>query len=166
MILEELLNLIPSELLNLIWRHVKPSIKYKINKYYFCKFYHYRFALINHPFLLKKTNKNIDYYIIKNFSYIKYLIVDDNIYTLSFIFNKKLNCENSYFIFNKTIDYEGIRFKNFIHFCYYYSKKFNSIKSIEYIDFLIKKYNLTQLIKKEHKNKNINYRRRNNIWTI
>ena len=29
---DELLNLIPDDLLNLIWKHLKPSIKYSINK--------------------------------------------------------------------------------------------------------------------------------------
>ena len=40
-----LLNLIPDELLNLIWKKVKPSIKYCVNKSYYIKFYCYRFTI-------------------------------------------------------------------------------------------------------------------------
>ena len=35
---DSLLNLIPDDILNLIWKKVKPSIKYCVNKYYFNKF--------------------------------------------------------------------------------------------------------------------------------
>ena len=39
---EETLNLIPDDLLNLIWVHIKPEIKYCVNKKFFDDLYIYR----------------------------------------------------------------------------------------------------------------------------
>ena len=37
-----LLNLIPNDILNLIWTYITPHCKYLLNKYYFNKYYKYR----------------------------------------------------------------------------------------------------------------------------
>jgi hypothetical protein len=62
---EELLNLIPDDLLNLIWIYISPNIKYKLNKYYFNKYYIYRFYYLHKNNNLSNTNNtnntNIDY---------------------------------------------------------------------------------------------------------
>jgi hypothetical protein len=94
---DELLNLIPSELLNLIYIRFNPSIKYKLNKENFINFYCYRFALINNKKIhyIKCLNQ-FDFYNIRNYKYIKYLIKYNNIFCFeNIIYNKlKLNATN------------------------------------------------------------------------
>ena len=156
---DEILNLIPDDLLNLIWRKVKPSIKYSLNKRYFYKFYHYRFAFINNKHIFYCKNLSMqDSYIIKNFNFIKYLIIHDIKFIIENIILYKMNNDNTKFIYSNTIPFENRNFKNFIEFCYYYSKKFNAQKIREFINFIIKKHKITHLIKKEHKNNNRNIR--------
>jgi len=103
----ELLNLIPDEILNLIWRNVKPSIKYSINKYYLNKFYNVRFAFINNKnFKYNFYLTNYNYFIISNFKYFKYLI--------------KNNC----FIFFKIImDYRLDKLEDFKNYEFLFKKK-------------------------------------------
>ena len=44
-----LLNLIPNDILNLIWEHISPDYKYLLNKYYFAKYYKFRlYAIYNY----------------------------------------------------------------------------------------------------------------------
>lgn len=155
----ELLNLIPDDLLNLIWRHVKPSIKYKLNKQYFEKFFGFRFSYINitkQYVYINKYYSTINLYIIKNFNYITYLIKHDLYIFIENIISYKITYDKTEFIFLKLIIFKNKKFKNFIEFCYYYSKKFDSQKIHNFICIIIKKYKLTHLIKKEHKNNSIN----------
>ena len=64
---DKLLNLIPDDLLNLIWKHIKPSLKYNLNKYYFNKFYCVRFAYLNNKnFVYNLYLSNYNFYIVKN----------------------------------------------------------------------------------------------------
>jgi len=163
---DELLNLIPDDLLNLIWKRVKPSIKYNINKYYFNKFYCVRFAYINNKnFIYNLYLSNYNFYIIKNYAYIKYLIKNDCIIFLEKFLNHTLHTNKKFFLKNSIV-FENNKFKNFIDLCYFYTNKYNAIKITIYIESIIKKHNLTYLIKKEHKNnKTNNYKNnKNKLW--
>ena len=163
---DELLNLIPDDLLNLIWKRVKPSIKYSINKYYFNKFYCVRFAYINNKnFIYNLYLSNYNFYIVKNYAYIKYLIKNDCILFLEKFLNHTLHTDKKFFLKNSIV-FENNKFKNFIDLCYFYTNKYNAIKITIYIENIIKKYNLTYLIKKEHKNnKTNNYKNnKNKLW--
>ena len=163
---DELLNLIPDDLLNLIWKRVKPSIKYSINKYYFNKFYCVRFAYINNKnFIYNLYLSNYNFYIIKNYAYIKYLIKNDCIIFLEKFLNHTLHNDKKIFLKNSIV-FENNKFKNFIDLCYFYTNKYNAIKITIYIESIIKKQNLTYLIKKEHKNnKTNNYKNnKNKLW--
>jgi hypothetical protein len=164
---DELLNLMPDDLLNLIWKRVKPSIKYSINKYYFNKFYCVRFAYINNKnFIYNLYLSNYNFYIIKNYAYIKYLIKNDCIIFLEKFLNYTLHTDKKTFILKNSIVFENNKFKNFIDLCYFYSNKYNAIKITIYVECVIKKYNLTYLLKKEHKNnKTNNYKNnKNKLW--
>lgn len=163
---DELLNLIPDDLLNLIWKRVKPSLKYSINKYYFNKFYCVRFAYINNKnFIYNLYLSNYNFYIIKNYAYIKYLIKNDCIIFLEKFLNHTLHNDKKIFLKNSIV-FENNKFKNFIDLCYFYTNKYNAIKITIYIESIIKKHNLTYLIKKEHKNnKTNNYKNnKNKLW--
>ena len=164
---DDLLNLVPDDLLNLIWKPVKPSIKYNLNKYYFNKFYCVRFAYINNKnFIYNLYLSNYNFYIIKNYAYIKYLIKNDCIMFLEKIFNYVMKNDNKKIILNNKIIFENNKFKNFIDLCYFYSNKYNAIKITIYVESIIKKHNLTYLLKKEHKNnKTNNYKNnKNKLW--
>ena len=163
---DELLNLIPDDLLNLIWKRVKPSLKYSINKYYFNKFYSVRFAYLNNKnFIYNLYLSNYNFYIVKNYTYIKYLIKNDCIIFLEKFLNHTLHNDKKFFL-KKPIVFENNKFKNFIDLCYFYTNKYNAIKITIYIESIIKKYNLTYLTKKEHKNnKTNNYKNnKNKLW--
>ena len=160
-----LLNLIPDELLNLIWKKVKPSIKYCVNKSYYIKFYCYRFTIINNKFIHTNYNNNYKFYIIKNLNYINFLIKNDCVMMLESLINYKFNYHTNDFILNNKLIYENYKFKNFIDFVYYYCKYYNAIKIYNYIIYFIKSNKLTYLIKKEHKNNSANkFNNKNNKW--
>ena len=136
--IDELLNLMPDDLLNLIWKRVKPSIKYSINKYYFNKFYCVRFAYINNKnFIYNLYLSNYNFYIIKNYAYIKYLIKNDYIMFLEKMFNYIMKNDNKKIILNNAIIFENNKFKNFIDLCYFYSNKYNAIKITIYVECII-----------------------------
>ena len=158
----ELLNLIPNEILNLIWRHVKPSVKYNINKYYFNKFYCVRFAYLNNKnFLYNIYLTNYNKFIITNYNYFKYLIKNNNIMFIKLIIDTRLNSNNSNnsnnsknYILEKKIFFENKNFINILDFTLYYAKKFKIQNIYKYIIELIKKNNLTNIEKKKHKHNN------------
>ena len=164
---DKLLNLIPDDLLNLIWKHVKPSLKYSINKYYFNKFYCVRFAYLNNKnFIYNLYLSNYNFYIVKNYAYIKYLIKNDCLIFLEKFFYYTLQNDKKKFILNNVIIFENNKFKNFIDLCYFYSNKYNANKINILIENIIKKHNLTYLLKKQHKNnKTNNYKNnKNKLW--
>lgn len=164
---DELLNLIPDDLLNLIWKRLKPSIKYSINKYYFNKFYCVRFAYLNNKnFIYNLYLSNYNFYIVKNYAYIKYLIKNDCLIFLEKFFYYTLQNDKKKFILNNVIIFENNKFKNFIDLCYFYSNKYNANKINILIENIIKKHNLTYLLKKQHKNnKTNNYKNnKNKLW--
>ena len=128
----DLLNLIPNELLNLIWRNVKPSVKYNINKYYFNNFYCVRFAYLNNKkFLYNIYLTNYNKFIITNYNYFKYMIKNNNIMFIKLIIdtrvntnvNTNVNSENNN-ILEKKIFFENKNFINIIDFTLFYAKKF------------------------------------------
>lgn len=162
---DELLNLIPDEILNLIWKHVKPSIKYCVNKEFFNKFYCFRFTIINSKFIYSNYANNYRFFVIKNLNYINYLIKNDCLNMIEILLNYKLKYHKGDFILNNKLIYENNKFKNFIDFIYYYSKHYNALKINAFIMHLIKSNKLTYLIKKEHKNNNVNkINNKNNKW--
>tara|TARA_Y100000992_G_C21268949_1_gene495546 strand:- start:1648 stop:2151 length:504 start_codon:yes stop_codon:yes gene_type:complete len=164
----DLLNLIPDELLNLIFKDLKPSIKYNLNKKLFHKFYKYRFCLINNKFMFRKSFIGIhDFFYINNINYINYIIKKDCLMHLNYLIVNKIKYDNKNFIFNNFIYFQNYKFLNLIDLIFCLSKKYNSNKIYEYILLFIKNNKLTELIKKEHK---YNYKNNNNnnkkIWKI
>lgn len=151
----DLLNLIPNELLNLIWRNVKPSVKYNINKYYFNKFYCVRFAYLNNKkFLYNIYLTNYNKFIITNYKYFKYLIINNNIMFIKLIINTRLNQDNDKkYILDKKIFFENKNFINILDFALFYAKKNNIQCVYNYVIDIIKEKNIKN-IKKKHKHNN------------
>jgi hypothetical protein len=143
-----LLNLIPNDILNLIWTHISPDYKYLLNKYYFNKYYSYRLNAIHNyklsgsiGFSNNFTNYCYYYYILTN----DLLYISKNILTLYITNNKNTNNNNDKYYYKKFV-YKNIIFYNLVDFFYYYCNNKNEIINI------INKYNLSHLIKKSHKN--------------
>ena len=158
---DELLKLLPDELLNLIFIRIKPSLKYNLNRDLFYKYYKYRFNIINENyFILSNKKTDINKYIIKNYNYIKYLIQYDINLSMNLILLSKFSNNNNNNNFNnKKIIFQNKKFNNFLDFCYYYSKKYNSNNIL---DILLNNY--IQFINLNNKN-NISYiHNKNNKW--
>lgn len=162
----ELLNLIPDELLNLISKDLKPSVKYSLNKKLFYKYYKYRFCLINNKFMFRKMYIGMhDFFYINNFNYIKYIIKNNCLIHLDYLLTNKMRYDSKKYIINNYIYFENIRYDNFILFVYILCKKYNSLIINNYILDFVKKNKLTELIKKEHKN-NYKNNSKQNKWKI
>tara|TARA_Y100001980_G_C14442206_1_gene228061 strand:+ start:315 stop:815 length:501 start_codon:yes stop_codon:yes gene_type:complete len=162
---DELLNLIPDDILNLIWKKVKPSIKYSVNKRYFNKFYCFRFTIISNKFIYSNYANKYRFFVIKNLNYINHLIKNDCLMMIEMLINYKTKYDKTDYILNNKLIYENNKFKNFIDFIYYYSKYYNALKINAFIMHFIKFNKLTYLIKKEHKNNNANkINNKNNKW--
>ena len=98
---DELLNLMPDDLLNLIWVNIKPSVKYSLNKKNFNRYYFYRFGYINNKVLFRYKNLSMyECYFINNLNYIKYLIRNDSKFVLDNIINFKFKYDNTNFMIN------------------------------------------------------------------
>jgi hypothetical protein len=170
----ELLNLIPNDILNLIWIQISPKYKYFLNKYYFEKYYSYRLYYIHNNKIDDIINLKISNF--NNYSYYYYILTNDLLYLSKNILtlyitnnndrnnndsrnNDRNNNDNKY---NKTkcyykkFVYKNIVFYNLVDFFYYYCNNKSTIVNI------INKYNLSHLIKKSHKN-NVN---KNIRWTL
>ena len=179
---EDLLNLIPIELLNLIWKNIKPSVKYSLNKHYLNKYYIYHFCLIhkkiycyNKPYIntinsylkyndlikflynIKFNKYDYYYYILKN-NLSLFIEITLNFYIKNLYADYNINLNINKLHQNKFI-YKNIYFNNLIDFFNYYC---NSNKTKNIINNIIKNYNLSHLIKKSHKN-NAN---KNIRWTL
>ena len=156
---DELLKLLPDEILNLIFIRVKPSLKYNLNKDFFYKYYKYRFNIINENyFILSNKKTDINKYIIKHYNYIKYLIQHDIILSMNLILLSKYNNNDNFK--NKKFIFKNKKFNNFLDFCYYYSNKYNSNNIL---DILLNNY--IQFINLNNKN-NISYNHNKNIKWI
>ena len=95
----ELLNLIPNEILNLIFNNMKPTIKYSLNKKNFYKYYKYRFTFINNKYLFyRKFIHKKDYFFINNLNYMKFLIKNDVKLCTEFIINCKIKYDDTNYI--------------------------------------------------------------------
>jgi hypothetical protein len=143
-----LLNLIPNDILNLIWKHISPHYKYLLNKYYFNKYYSYRLQAIHNyklddcsGFTNNFTNYSYYYYILTN----DLLYISKNILTLYIDINKETKNNKDKYYYKKFV-YKNLVFYNLVDFFYYYCNNKNEIINI------INKYNLSHLIKKSHKN--------------
>ena len=157
----ELLNLIPNDILNLIWEHISPKCKYILNKYYFNKYYSYRFYSIHNNKI--GTIANLQTNIFNNFNnynYYYYILISDLIYFSKIILTLYIsnNTNNSISYYTKKFVYKNIVFTNLVDFFYYYCNNKNKNEIIN----IINKYNLSHLIKKSHKN-NVN---KNIRWTL
>ena len=141
-----LLNLIPNDILNLIWKQITPNYKYLLNKYYFNKYYTSRLRAIHNntsTIDLKSINFN-------NYSYYYYILINDLLYfsknILTLYINNKDTIINKDKYYYKKFVYKNIVFYNLVDFFYYYCNNKSTIINI------INKYNLSHLIKKSHKN--------------
>ncbi len=167
---DELLNLIPDDILNLIWEYIKPSEKYCANKTLFTEFYNSRFFLVNktHKFnnyRYSSVNKNTNIFKINNYNYIHFLIKNDLVIFMHYILDLHIeSCfeNNINILYHYKMQYNNYKFENLIDFCYYFCNKYKSYGVTNYINYLINKYKLTHLIKKIHKNNN----RKNIKWII
>lgn len=148
---KELFASLPNEVLNLIWINVSPILKYCLNKENFIKYYICRYYNI-HLTANKFNNYNYYYHLLKNdlslFSEIVFKMYIEKLVNNELVIKK-----------HNSIYYKNIHFNNLIDFFYYYS---SNNKSKVIIIQIIRKYNLTHLIKKIHKN-NVN---KNIRWNI
>ena len=150
----ELLNLIPNEILNLIFYNMKPTIKYSLNKRYFYKYYKYRFTFINNKYLFyQKFIHKKDFFFINNLNYMKFLIKNDVKLCVEFIINCKIKYDDTNYIIKNPIIFQDIKYASVLNFIISLSKKYNSLLINKYLINFVKKNNLTHLLKKEHKNK-------------
>ena len=127
----ELLNLIPNDILNLIWKQISPQCKYTLNKYYFNKYYSYRFYSIH--------NNNVTNY--NNYNYYYYILNNDLAYVSKTILTLYITTITDY---TKKFVYKNIVFTNLVDFFYYYCNN----KYRDQIINIINKYKLSHLIKK------------------
>jgi hypothetical protein len=142
-----LLNLIPNDILNLIWIHISPNYKYLLNKYYFNKYYSFRLYAI-HNYKLTGFSNNFT-----NYSYYYYILTNDLLYFSKHILtlyidnnsNKEIKNNKDKYYYKKFV-YKNLIFYNLVDFFYYYCNNKSEIINI------INKYNLSHLIKKSHKN--------------
>ena len=144
----ELLNLIPNDILNLIWKQIAPDFKYLLNKYYLNKYYNYRFYSIHITNFNNFNNFN-------NYSYYQYLLTNDLLYFSKVVLTLYITNTSTTNYYKKFV-YKNVVFYNLVDFFLYYCTKKSHIINI------IKKYNLSHLIKKSHKN-NAN---KNIRWTL
>jgi len=150
----ELLNLIPNEILNLIFNNIKPTLKYNLNKRNFYKYYKYRFTFINNKYLFyRKFIHKKDYFFISNLNYMKFLIKNDVKLCTEFIINCKIKYDDTNYIIKNSILFENIKYTNILDFMISLSKKYNSLSVYKYLIYFVKNNNFTHLLKKEHKNK-------------
>jgi len=113
-------EILPNELLNIIFLYIPDVNKLRLNKYYY-----------------KKYHKIVIKYLIKNNieSYIRFMIRRDNEFVI-----KHLIKENHVRWFNfKNYYYKGLEFDNYISFLKYYSSENNSNKCETEINNFMKK---------------------------
>ena len=164
---KEFLERIPDDIMNIIFRYIKPSIKYSLTKKYFERYYGIRFRYINSRVLLYYVKQLPIYecYIIRDLNYIKYILKNDIYIVLKNIIDYKLTKDSSNYIINKSIIYENKKFKNFIDLCYILSIKYRSKTNLEYLTKIIidndikttkelKTYDRSNSTKRNLKNKN------------
>lgn len=165
---------LPDEVLNLIWMHIDPLLKYSLNKENFNKYYNSRFINIHYNHYIHynhNSNANIIYNF-NNYNYYYYLLKHDLLIFCAIVLNlyvQKLVSGELVIKKHNTIYYKNLCFYSLIDFFYYYSNitysnnnNTNNKKCKDLIIEIISKYNLTHLIKKIHKN-NVN---KNNRWNI
>jgi hypothetical protein len=155
---KELFASLPNEVLNLIWTHISPLVKYSLNKENFNKYYNCRYYNIHSSQIIYFNNYNYYYYLLKH----DLLIFSEIV--LKMYIEKLISGELVIKKYNN-IYYKNINFYSLIDFFYYYSNNSNNSnnsKSKDFITQIIRKYNLTHLIKKIHKN-NVN---KNIRWNI
>ena len=164
---EEFLERIPDDIMNIIFRYIKPSTKYSLTKEYFERYYCIRFGYINNRIILYyiKTLSIYDCYIIRNLNYIKFLLKNDIYLVLKKIINFKLTKDRSNYIITKPIIFQNFKYKNFIDFCYLLSIKYKGYKNLDFLTQVIilndikiskniKIYDTNNSDKKNLKNKN------------
>lgn len=137
------LDNIPNDILNIIFYYIKPSIKYKLNKQYFYKYYYIRFNYINNNIFYFKSINIRNIIIIKNYNYIKYLIKNDGYIFLRYIIDNKYKYDKTFFIVKKPIIFENNKHKNLIDLCKFYSDKFKSYYIKEYLNSFIQNNNVS-----------------------
>jgi hypothetical protein len=167
---------LPNEVLNLIWTHIDPLLKYSLNKENFNKYYSCRYDNIHYNHYNNNNNNdnaNIIYNF-NNYNYYYYLLKHDLLFFCAIVLNlyvQKLVSGELVIKKHNTIYYKNLRFYSLIDFFYYYSNisnisnnthNSNNKKCKDLIIEIISKYNLTHLIKKIHKN-NVN---KNIRWNI
>lgn len=142
----ELFASLPNEVLNLIWTYIDPLLKYSLNKINFNKYYNCRYINIHYSPNIRPiiyfNNYNYYYYILKH----DLLIFSESVLNL---YAQMLVSGELVIKKHNKIYYKNLTFYSLIDFFHYYS---NNKKSKELIMEIIKKYNLTHLIKKIHKN--------------
>ena len=164
---EEFLERIPDDIMNIIFRYIKPSVKYSLTKKYFERYYCLRFGYINNRVLLYyvRTLPIYECYVIRELNYIKYILKNDIYIVLKNIIDYKLTKDRSNYIIKKPIIFENMKFKNFIDFCYLLSIKYKGNRNLEYLTKIImvndikiskelKNYDRSNSDKKNLKNKN------------
>ena len=167
---EEFLERIPDDIMNIIFRYIKPSVKYSLTKKYFNKFYFLRLGYINNKILLYylKSIRVYECYVLKNLNYIKYLIRNDLLMMIKNIIEYKLENDRSNYILKNPIIFQSMKFKNFVDFCYLLSIKYKSVIVLEYLYKIIyvngvkvskrlKNYDKSNSNKRNIKNKNISW---------
>jgi len=152
---------LPNEVLNLIWMHISPLLKYSLNKEHFNKYYNYRFLNIHNN--ANSSNNSSNYF--NNYNYYYYLIKHDLLIFSELVLKmyiEKIVSGELVIKKHNTIYYKNTFFYSLIDFYYYYSNNYSNNYSKKFIIQIINKYNLTHLIKKIHKN-NVN---KNSRWNI
>lgn len=147
---EDLLNLIPDDILNLIWLKIDPIKKSSLSKKYFDKYYDIKF---NNYFNNNKIKINLDY--------IHFIFKND----MPLFGEKIINfyIKRHEYLYLKTINYNNVRFENLMDIIVFTINHYNSCRSKELINIIEKKYKISNYQKKTHKTNNNN---KLNKWKI
>ena len=169
---DEFLKKIPDDIMNIIFRYIKPSIKYNLSKKYFDRYYFLRIGYINNKILLYylKSIPVYECYVLRNLNYINFLLKNDLYLMIKNIIDYKLTKDRSDYIIKKPIVFQNKKFKNFIDLCYLLSIKYKSYKNLKYLTKIIivnnikiskelKNYDKSNSTQKKIKNKN-------KIWIV
>ncbi len=132
-------EILPTEILELIWENVTPLIKSSVNKVNFEKYYNYRLINIS-------ENENIE-------RYVRFIIVNDYI----FILKNMLKIKFDYWFKIKNYHYKYTVYPNMMHFLHNFCIQNNSQKCKQYIIETFENRGISKNLHKKNRIRNIGW---------
>lgn len=132
-------EILPTEILELIWENVTPLIKSSVNKVNFEKYYNYRLINIS-------ENENIE-------RYVRFIIVNDYI----FILKNMLKIKFDYWFKIKNYHYKYTVYPNMMHFLHNFCIQNNSQKCKQHIIETFENRGISKNLHKKNRIRNIGW---------